>query len=121
MTDVNGNLERSSWQAALDSLTKEHRGDAMTIEVTALDFGDQFEVEQLPLNYLEYDPHDDAASVGVGGLDGRFPVILRHAIEHPQSIYVEASAADPSTALEIVADDGTKTIVTLRQLPELPA
>jgi hypothetical protein len=119
MADVNGELPRSDWHAALESLTKSHQGDVATIEVTSLDFGDQFEAERLPLAFLEYDPHDDEASVGVGGRDGRFPVVLRHAIEHPQRILVEMSASDGLTALEIVSADGTTTTVTLRPRPEL--
>src|SRR5271166_4682115 len=109
MTSSNEELPRSSWKDALESLTREHEGDAVTIEVPSLDFGDQLEAEQLPLSYVEYDPHDDAVSVGVGGLDGRYPVVLRHVIEHPQTVAVETSDSEGS-ALEIVAPDGTNTI-----------
>ncbi|HEY3843263.1 MAG TPA: DUF5335 family protein [Acidimicrobiales bacterium] len=121
MTNVNEELQRSTWQGALESLSKEHQGDVVTIEVTTLDFGDQFEAEQLPLAYIEYDPHDDAASVGVGGRDGRFPVVLRHVIEHPASIVVDTEATEGATALQIADPDGTTTIITLHPRPELPA
>jgi hypothetical protein len=122
-TDHEGNeeLPRSSWETALQSLTKEHEGDAVTIEVMASDFGDEYEAEELPLAYIEYDPHDDAASVGVGGRDGRYPVVLRHVVEHPQSILVSTAGPEEPTALEIVAPDGTKTVITIHRRPALPA
>jgi hypothetical protein len=30
----------------------------------------------MPLAYIEYDEHADEASVGVGGRDGGYPVVL---------------------------------------------
>src|SRR5580698_6571543 len=90
-------IDRSAWLKTLDALTKEHEGDVATIEVAELDLGDQFEAEQMPFSYVEYDPHDDAVSVGVGGLDGRFPVTLRHVVAHPQSVFVHTSDTDTVT------------------------
>ena len=37
----------------------------------------------VPFTYIEYDSHDDMVNVGVGGRDGRYPVVLRHTIEPP--------------------------------------
>jgi predicted RNA-binding protein YlqC (UPF0109 family) len=45
--------------------------------------------------------------------------VLRHVVEHPQSVVVETSTSQQSTALEIVEPDGTTTIVTLQGRPEL--
>ena len=61
-------IARDAWQKTLDGLTREHEGDVATIEVDELDLGDQFAAEEIPFSYVEYDPHDDAVSVGVGGL-----------------------------------------------------
>jgi hypothetical protein len=121
MTNDSEELPRSSWKEALEELSREHEGDVVTIEVTAADLGDQFEAEKLPLSYIEYDPHDDAASVGIGGRDGRYPVVLRHAIEHPQRIIVRTSGSEESTALEVVGPDETNTLITIYPRPELPA
>ena len=65
-----------------------------------------------PFSYVEYDPHDDAVSVGVGGLDRKYPVTLRHVVEHPQNVFVPTSAAD-SVIIEVTSSNGTVTLITL--------
>lgn len=120
MTDET-EVPKSSWHDALESLTREHQGAVVTIEVTSSDYGDQLEAEELPFAYVEYDPHDDQVSVGVGGRDGKFPVVLRHVIDQPKSLMLDVSGPDGTTALAATAPDGTETIVTLRGRPELPA
>ena len=114
-------LPRSSWESALESLSKEHDGDLVTIETPALDLGDQLEAERLPLAYLEYDRHDDAVSAAVGGRDGKYPVVLRHVIEHPSKVFVATTGSDGALALEVIAADGLQTIITLHRRTALPA
>ena len=118
MTSNDEEIQRNAWQATLEALTVQHEGDLATIEVADLDLGDQTEVERIPFSYIEYDPHDDAVSIGVGGLDGRYPVMLRHAIEHPQNILIHTSKAGTVT-IDIPSSNGTTTLVTLSALPEL--
>jgi len=113
-------VSRGTWQATLEAMTVQHEGDVASIEVADLDLGDQFEAQQIPFSYIEYDPHDDAVSVGVGGLDGRYPVLLRHVVEHPGSIFLHTSATG-SVTVDVRSPDGTTTLVTLSALPELPA
>ena len=111
--------QRGEWRDFLDRVTKEHEGDAVTIEVADTDYGDQFEAEQVPFAYLEYDDKADAVNVGVGGKDSRYPVVLRHAIEHPKAILVDPPAPNAARALDIVSDDAN-TIVSLHRRPALP-
>jgi hypothetical protein len=113
-------INREAWQKTLEALTGEHEGDVVTIEVEDLDIGDQFAAEQIPFNYIEYDPHDDAVSVGVGALDGRYPVLLRHVVEHPDHVFIHRSEEGPVT-VEVRSPDGTATLVTLQGRLELPA
>src|ERR1700728_4160136 len=91
MANDDEEINRDAWQKTLEGLTAEHEGDVASIEVAELDLGDQFEAEQIPFSYIEYDPHDDAVSVGVGGRDGRYPVVLRHVVEHPQHVFVHTA------------------------------
>jgi hypothetical protein len=114
-------VPKSSWHDTLESLTREHQGEVVTIEVDTSDYGDQLEAEDLPFAYVEYDPHDDAVSVGVGGRDGKYPVVLRHVIERPKSLALDVSGPDETTAIAAVAPDGSETIITLRPRPALPA
>lgn len=120
MTESTEELPKAEWHGALEILTREHGGDSVTIEVASLGYGDQLEAESLPFAYIEYDPHDDEVNVGVGGRDGRYPVVLRHGVEHPERIALAVLDLGATTALEIVDTEGTETIVTLRHLPALP-
>jgi hypothetical protein len=119
MTGNDEEIQKGAWQEALQALTKEHEGDWATIEVADLDVGDQFAAEQIPFSYVEYDPHDDAVSVGVGGLDGRYPVMLRHVVEHPQNVFIRAEE-EGSVTVEVRSPDGTVTLITLGARLELP-
>jgi len=111
---------RSEWREFFDLVTKDHEGDAVTIEVLGLEYGDQFEAEEMPFTYIEFDDNDDTAIVGVGGKEGRFPVVLRHIIEHPQAIIADPPLQTATRAFDIVDKDGTNTIVTLHPRPSLP-
>ena len=111
MSDQPPELPRSEWQARLEELTKQHEGHDVAIELLDQVFGDEAEVEKLPLAYLEFDPKDDAVIVAVGGRDGRYPVVLRHIIEHPQRIVVDSY--EDRLALDIVDDEGDHTIVSI--------
>jgi hypothetical protein len=77
------------------------------------DFGDAFEVERMPLAYIEYDEHADEASVAVGGRDHRYPVVLRHSIEHPTSILTDSKAPKLPLVIQVVGADGSETLVTV--------
>lgn len=77
------------------------------------EFGDEFEAEQVPLAYIEYDEHADEASVAVGGRDGRYPVVLRHSIEHPTAILTDSKPPLLPLAVQFVGADGSETLVTV--------
>ena len=56
---------------------------------------------------------DDVVIVAVGGRDGRYPVVLRHIVEHPQRIAAD-TYGEGRLALDIVDGDGDHTIVTIQ-------
>ena len=114
MRQIINDLQRDQWHDFLDTVTTEHSGDDVTIEVVSEEFGDGVEAARLPLSYVEYDEKDDALIVGVGGTTGRFPVVLHRIINHPRSIVAEEPSADIALVLQIVAGDGIETIVTIR-------
>lgn len=103
---------REEWHKLLDELTMAYAGEDATIELLDRDFGDEFEAERLPLAYVEYDEHVDMASVAVGGRDGRYPVVLRHGIDHPSAILTDSKPPVLPLAIEIIGGDGSRTIVT---------
>ena len=53
------------------------------------------------------------ASVGVGGRDGRYPVVFRHSIEHPRSILTDSKPPEMPLVIQIVGADGSETLVTV--------
>ncbi|GAA0837075.1 DUF5335 family protein [Streptosporangium amethystogenes subsp. fukuiense] len=106
-------LVREEWREFFDTMTRDHEGAEVTIEVMNQNFGDLLEVEKLPLAYLEYDPKDDQFSVGAGGRDGRYPVVLRHAIDHPQRILADTLQQGTVRAFDVFDAEGGQTIVTL--------
>jgi hypothetical protein len=113
MSDQGPELPRSQWQARLQELTQQYQGHGVAIELLDQEFGDEAEVEMLPLAFLEFDPKDDVVIVAVGGRDGRYPVVLRHIVEHPQGILAD-SVGEDRVALDIVDGDGNHTIVTIQ-------
>jgi hypothetical protein len=112
-SDIVHERPKEDWHKLLDELTMVRAGDDITIELLDAEFGDEFEVERMPLAYLEYDEHSDEASVGVGGRDGRFQVVLRHSIEHPASILTDSRPPMLPLAVQIVGADGSETLVTV--------
>jgi hypothetical protein len=119
MSQETEELPRPGWHDFLELLTKEREGDDVTVEVLTAEYGDQYEAEKLPFSYVEYDPKDDAVSVAVGGRDSRYPV-LRHIIEHPQTILFTSSLPNAGAALEVTGADDSQTLITFHRHPALP-
>ena len=120
VTQQREEIPRAAWHDALELITREHEGDEITIEIVDEDLGDQEEVTKLPLNYVEYDRKDDVVVVGVGGRSTRFPVVLRHMVRHPQTIWVHPPAPATTRSLWLVDGEGVETLVRLHRRPELP-
>jgi hypothetical protein len=112
-SDIVHERPKDDWHKLLDELTKVRAGDDVTIELLDAEFGDEFEAERMPLAYIEYDEHSDEASVGVGGRDRRFPVVLRHSIDHPTSILTDSKPPRLPLAVQIVGADGSETLVSV--------
>ena len=113
-------IPRSSWQEALDLLTEEHEGNQVTIELVDEELGVQEEAEKLPLNYVGYDRKDDVVVVAVGGHSTHFPVVLRHMIRSPQTVWVHPPAPATTRALWVADSEGVEHLIRLHPLPELP-
>jgi hypothetical protein len=112
-SDVIHERPKEEWHELLDEVTLARAGDDVTIELLDAEFGDELEAERMPLAYIEYDEHADEASVGVGGRDGRYPVVLRHSIEHPTSILTDSKPPRLPLVVQIIGADGSETLVTV--------
>jgi hypothetical protein len=111
--DVIHERPKTEWHALLDEITKVRTGDDITIELLDSEFGDALQAERIPLAYIEYDEHADEASVGVGGRDGRYPVVLRHSIMHPTSVLTDSKPPRLPLVIQVVGADGSETLVTV--------
>ncbi|MER5426377.1 hypothetical protein [Streptosporangium roseum] len=52
-----------------------------------------------------------------GGRDGRYPVVLRHAVDHPQRVLSDTTQRGTTRAFDVVDAEGVQTIVTLYLTP----
>ncbi|MCW2900496.1 MAG: hypothetical protein JWO67_2761 [Streptosporangiaceae bacterium] len=112
-------VDRDGWARFFDLLTADHKGKLATIELADADFGHGHETERLPFNYASYDHRDDVVVVGIGGESARFPVLLRHMINHP--VEIDFAVPRPTeTDVRVVDSGGTTTILRLRPKPALP-
>ena len=119
MSQETEELPRSKWRDVLELLTREHKDDDVTIEVLVPEFGDLGEAERMPLAYIDYDYKDDALIVAVGGRNRRYPVVLRHMIEHPRTILMHPPRSDAPHTLEVEHSDNSRSLIKLHRRPVL--
>ena len=103
--------QRTEWTRLTDRLSAEYPGYDVTIEVLDPEVGDNPMVERLPFAGITYDYKDDVVVVSVGGRSPRYPVVLRHLIQHPQEILFDL--IPQGAALKITDASGTTTLVSL--------
>jgi hypothetical protein len=103
--------QRREWSQLTDRLSADHEGHDVTIEVLDPEGGDNPMVERLPFAGITYDHKDDVVVVSVGGRSPRYPVVLRHLIQHPQEILF--GLIPQGAALKITDASGTTTLVSL--------
>ena len=109
----------AEWRKFFERLSHDLGGDEVTIEVLTEDYGDQYEAEKLPFDFLDYDDKDDVFIVVVGGRDRRYPA-LRHIIKQPKRIVVDTVSPNEPWAIDVEAVDGSRTIITFQRPPALP-
>jgi len=100
-------LERSDWMGFCAYASRGLVGRQTNIEVGSRKVGVQLEAHHLPLFGMTYDPKDDVLQLFVGN--------LRHRIWGLREFYVDDSRLG-LVRLEIIAADGAREIVTMREL-----
>jgi hypothetical protein len=107
------------WRKFFEKVSDELGGYDVTVEVLTDEYGDEYQAEKLPFNYLAYDNKDDVFIVAVGGRDRRYPP-LHHLINHPQRMVADALPPDEPWVIDVEDADGTRTIVTFYAPLALP-
>jgi hypothetical protein len=82
------------------------------IEVASPDLGDQILAEWIPMIGVTYDSKDDLLDVALDRTD--------HLVYHPKEILVEENA-EGLMSIAVMAADGTRQIVRLKEPLKLPA
>lgn len=105
-------LDKASWHAYFDTVSKALTGKRVEIEVQSLALGNQIEADWLPMLGITYEPRSDMLEIVLEGLD--------HMIRKPAEIYVERGVASLAS-MEIIDSDGVRQVVRLRDPLMLPA
>ena len=105
-------IDKTGWQPFFDELTKAVEGSKVQIEVAGLDFGDQIQVDWVPLLGISYDDKDDVLTVSVENLE--------HMIHNPANICVEGEGSAVNQ-VAVLDDDGHTETIRLKRPLALPA
>jgi hypothetical protein len=105
-------IGKDQWSTFLDEFTRENRGAHARLEVLSADMGDQVETDNRPFDGVSADTKDGEDSVwitlGSGPEDH-----LTHGIQKVTAIRVRPPVGQSGAALEVVAQDGTTTLLEL--------
>jgi len=104
-------IPRQQWKDYFDRFTKRHlrddRPETARIELLSPALGDQVEAEAAHLQGISYDPRSKVLEVLLENMD--------HLIFHPKEIWAWEEEDGFLRSIEIVRDDGTKEILTIRR------
>jgi Family of unknown function (DUF5335) len=106
-------IARQDWRKTLDSVSRLHDGQLVTVEVDAPAFGAHTEVVELPLVGISLETREPSEAIAIamgGGGDGH----ITHLIDRPVRLFVDRSAADTDSGIEVESADHTRTIVRFR-------
>ncbi len=106
-------IPEEQWEEFLDSLSREHTFDSVTVQVSDPDMGYQIEMTRLPLVGV-------SADLKAGG-GPRIEVIVgrtefdhtTHSIAEPKAVRVEEDDQGEPAVLEVESAGGSKTLVIL--------
>lgn len=112
---MNGQIPKAQWSDYFTDFAKLHEDYEAQIEVVGRVFGDQDEVDWMPLAGISYDRHHQQLFITVGGTSSRFPAHLTHTIDSPRIITVHNTSEGNVGSIIIVAPDKSETRVRLRR------
>jgi CheY-like chemotaxis protein len=113
-------IPRENWLNFFNDVSKLYQGWQVTVELLGQDLGDQPEVTDLPLQGLSYETAGSEANdilVEAGDLPMGY---ITHHVNNPRAVRAVAAVPGVETDIEIEGEDGYRTLVRLRQRPELP-
>ena len=111
----NRQVPRSEWFHFFREFSRRHDGWLVSVRVMHPSLGSQVELHDVPLEGI-VSSSDATGPITIHA--GASPVRnLEHHVPGPVQVWVEVSEKGEDQALEIVSDDGTKTILEFRTAP----
>jgi Family of unknown function (DUF5335) len=107
-------IAKDQWTTFLAEFTRENRGTHARVEVLGPDIGDQVQTDDRPFDGISADTKDgeDAVWITFGSTTQDH---LTHGVQNVKAIRVRQAAGQSGTALQIVTEDGTTTLLELSQ------
>ena len=119
---MKGEIPRDQWQTYLEEFSKRNSGRPADLEVLSEELGDQEEAQMLPFEGITLETKGSqaaSAEIMMGGTGAADDRNLTHTVSHVRLIVPKVGPDGREEALEIEAEDGTKTILVFKALPEL--
>jgi uncharacterized protein DUF5335 len=107
-------LEPLEWTAFFNDFTRENRGAHARLEVIGGEVGYQVETENRPFNGVAADLKDGERTVWIT-FGSTLAEHITHGVGDVAAIYVMPRTETTGPVLEVEADDGTRSLLTLSQ------
>jgi hypothetical protein len=107
-------IPREQWTNFFNSFNRQHEGWLATLEVFATDAGAQEEARDLPFEGISVhakEGESEAVLINVGKTPADH---VSHKIENPVHIWLQRTEAGANAAVEIEAEDDSKTLLRFR-------
>jgi hypothetical protein len=108
---IDKQISQDRWLEFCDQFSDGNKGRKIKLEVIDREAGDLIPVESAPLWSLVYDPIKAGNHLTIEV--GRDEVSYAHTIDAPTDIWEKQDDNGKAVALEILAQDGTQTIISL--------
>jgi hypothetical protein len=111
-------IEKDQWDTFLADFTRENRGAHARLEVLGAEVSHQVETENLPFEGVSTDGKHGEQGVWITFCSkvepgSKLEQHISHGIQNAKAIWVRLPSGEAGAALEVMAKDGTKTLLQL--------
>jgi hypothetical protein len=105
-------IGKDQWIPLLAEFTRENRGAHARVEVLGPDVGYQVETENRPFDGISTDIKDNEPAVWIT-FGSTTTDHMTHGVQNVAAIWMRAPVGDSGAAVEVLAQDGTRTVLEL--------
>jgi hypothetical protein len=105
-------IGKDQWLPFLAELTRENRGAHARVEVVGPDVGYQVEIDKRPFDGISADVKDNEQAVWIT-FGSTTADHMTHGVQNVTAIRIRPPVGDSGAVLEVVARDGTRTLLEL--------